>query len=187
MTVINIIADRDTYVDQDFPSANFGNSEELGMGYGWTPPGFGIIFDKRAFLHFTIPETPIGMVIDYALLYLYVEVAQSSSNNINSLTADWGEYSLNWNNKPEVIHQADESFRDYSVGWNEVSIIDFVNAWLTNNFHGHPFPNYGISIGRGDAQPYTTYISSREKAGYKPYIKINYKFPEYIGSSQIID
>jgi hypothetical protein len=145
-TSITLTPDADTHVYaydyRGWNTANWGKYDVLGAG--WNPIGG----EKRAYLHFKLPEIS---KVSSAKLQLY-QYHKAGSRNfdlaVHKVTGPWregrGEYpdndkslpgELNWGNQPEFEPRPTVIFKldSKTDRWIEVDLTNLVNEWLSES------------------------------------------------------
>jgi hypothetical protein len=120
----------DSYVDEEYPWANFGSAENLNVGTvcypGQESPGEqapSICMSKYGFLKFRIPQE-----IEYPVLYLYkitqdwVRVDTTTVRKVADIT--WKESTITWDNKPEMGDAIGNLEGGY-YGWGSLNLTSY--------------------------------------------------------------
>lgn len=119
----------DSYTDTLNAGINFGGDPEI---QAWD-----VVANSRkkyGFIRF-----PIGEGITDAVLRLYKSGGGTGTVYVRRVLADWGEYTITWNNQPSLSG----TLYSFSVGtgWNEVNITGLVQDWSEGTY-----PNYGLAL-----------------------------------------
>jgi len=112
------IADKDSYVDTGNPTSNYG-------GQDWLYVGEFIGDWNEAYLHFNFSNKPADWIKAEISLNFW-GVDETLSVTISLINESWGEYTINWMNKPEHGEVIDEILvtedRIYKI-----DVTDYVN------------------------------------------------------------
>ena len=100
------IADEDSMVEQDVPTQNYGTDPTMDVSSGL--PGSNNT--SRSFLKFDVSSIPAGadIVLQSATLRLWANSypAVTRTYDIHTVTEDWAEGTVNWNNQSAVVADA---------------------------------------------------------------------------------
>jgi hypothetical protein len=127
----------------------------------------------------SIPE---GSTINSAQFSIY---SQGSPNYqtivLHRITADWGEYSVNWNTFAASFDSSvTGTFTVNASGWQTVDLTSLVQAWVNDLY-----PNFGIVLMQG-LTPHNIYNSSEAlTVELRPKLEIHYTSPTGV-SGQIV-
>ncbi len=136
-----IFADRATFISSGNPNTIYGSWGD--MYFGYQPGAFGAM---RPFLRFPVNQLPSGATITNATFNIYlisVEDTQSRQYNAYTVSSDWQDGSLVWNNQPG---------RSSTVAFNAnlsdtTGVYHSTNATsLTQNWYSNPSSNFGLEI-----------------------------------------
>jgi uncharacterized repeat protein (TIGR02543 family) len=137
-TTVSFGASKDTYIDQNQPTTNFGSANDLDVKSADGHPSSN---NKRALIAFNLSSIPAGSTITSATLKLYVNGAPADPriHEVHRVTASWLEGAATWNTTPSFLGSvtATASITSSSnhtiVSWNVTSDVSaFVNG-TTNN------------------------------------------------------
>ncbi len=110
---ISTIASKDTYVDSDDPSANFG-------GQDWLYVGKDFLGDlHESYFNFSFSNKPSNWIKAEISLHIW-SVDQTMDVDVYLITESWNELTMNWINKPSknvkiTTLQLTTSFIRYSI------------------------------------------------------------------------
>ena len=135
-------------------------------------------YNHRIYIQFNISALPKDAVILSALLWLYKnpEGANPGVRNIQAfkVTSAWNEYTLNWNNQPDVSSRpATSTYVSGAFKWYSWNLIQDVRAW-----HNGSTLNHGTML-RDEAEDsgidYASVFLSREASHPEnPFLEIEY-------------
>ena len=166
---------KDTYIDQNAPTSNFGTNAALVVGTGTTTTQ-----NKRMLLKFDLGLIPNDANINSATLNLYFtgSVGMGSRTlNIHQITSDWEDTSATWNVQPTFNPTASSSKSvslQSSGGYIGFSVTSLVQS-LVNGA-----PNYGFLIKdsvEGDSLNQSMNFSSFDQTSNQPTLTIDYTIP----------
>lgn len=162
--------DQDSWANEANPDANYGSGTYL------------TVKDRsdltEAFLRFDDGQLGIldGQQIGSAALYLYQYQQTYSPGDaiaVHSVTQDWNEDAVTWNNKPSYAAEGVNSqvFLEGENMWREFPGLErYVSAWQSGDNFGFALENHA------DGQKnelYTRFYSSEvTDVQYKPYLKV---------------
>jgi hypothetical protein len=149
-----VYANKDTYLQESTPNANFGSSTELQVN---PVPGN----QKRALIGFDLSTIPPGSSVLSAKANFYNTQANSNPVLIHSITTDWTETGATWNNSPNIYDlNPIGSFIPASRNqYYSVDITTLVQQWMNG-----AIINRGLELIAASGAAETRY-SSREQAG----------------------
>lgn len=144
-------AQKDSYIHEGTPDANYGNADHLELFADWAHPGAEnpsvtlIRFDLAPYM---------GTIIDDAVLRLYVLPTGLQPGDVDVyLIADgWDENTVTWNNAPPDAQPSivTEPLPPAPDAWFEVPVTGFVQDWVDGAVPNHGFylsvPDQGIEI-----------------------------------------
>lgn len=90
-------ADADTYVDDRYPTTNFGYSQSLIVCIS---TAIFIGYVAEAYLYFNLAGKPDSWMKVEIEITLFVKSAEPFDVILYLITEEWDEYTLTWNNKP---------------------------------------------------------------------------------------
>lgn len=134
---------RDSYTASNRPDTNYGNDENLAVGYQLSDGDPGAL---RSFIQFDFPGgIPAGSTINQARVRLYQRSATGIGDMrivINRPSGSWDESSITWGNQPGFAggERASE-FIDSSTGHKEWNITGLAQEWKSG-----AVPNHGIIV-----------------------------------------
>lgn len=157
---------RDSTIDQDEPTTNFGGSIELETEVG-TPA-------KAALLWIDVSWVPVGATIDSATLTL-VPVSKTGTGMLEAypMTASWGETTATWTSKNAAIGSLvdDVTVPSTTLDPVELDLTSLVDDWVSG-----AAANYGIQL-RQDANA-TVWRSTEAALVYqRPSLRVCYTSP----------
>ncbi len=88
------IADKDTYINEAFPTSNYGGDINLYCGYGYL--GYYI---KETYFHFSFSDKPTNITKAELSLDIWA-VTQTMVLTMCIIDVGWDEYTMDWLNKP---------------------------------------------------------------------------------------
>lgn len=119
-------ADKDAYVSEEFPDANYGSSNILLVG---TRGGSYPFYKVSIYLHFTIssdywqePWREAWIYVDFYSGSTYVDIGISLTSNT------WDETNITWNNGPEPTVYKGHLFFDGSSNGFRISSYQIING-----------------------------------------------------------
>jgi RHS repeat-associated protein len=163
---------RDAYAQEGYPTTPAGNQFNLYLGYDtWYGKA-----RTRIFARFNPPNLPPGTTITNARAYLYQYVAQAGgtyNTRVCRITQDWGEYTLTWNNQPNITSCSGYAGTGNGVGWKYWTITSYAQAWQSGT------SNHGIFLqAQNELAPGGVYYSrdcvSQCPGGERPYMWLEY-------------
>lgn len=134
---ISTVAEKDSYVDSDDPTSNYGGQDWLIFGNylsGW----------NEAYLYFNFSDKPAGWTKAEISIDMY-SVSETFNATLSLINDTWNEYTIIWINKPvhrEVITTftvgAEKIYKfditDYIEGKNSISICLNASNYLQNGY-----------------------------------------------------
>lgn len=166
----NVPAEKDTYVSESNPDANFAFSTDLVAGRHWE---FGYLY--RIYLKFDHSPIPADAEVLSAEMHIYMGAATSDSYQleVRKVTSEWGENYLSWNNQPGMAHLVSigTTTLDSEPGWKTFDIREAVSEWIAGESS-----NEGIALMAGNetGDLGECWFHSRETGGCQPYIQVVY-------------
>lgn len=185
----DLITTEDSYVDEYYPTTNFGSSwiRAGSLGHAVCPSG-GAIFEKskRIYIKFDLTAY-MGKTIDVADIYLYQDSYSCHAwacytdylqdfIAASNVAANWTEGTITWNNKPADGGLSGASdiplnLKDFPV-WRVIHIKNMVQQILNG-----AVTNYGIRIWIVLHSPSSCFfidLQSKEVGGHKPYLHLEW-------------
>jgi hypothetical protein len=102
----------DAYVDQAFPTRNFGSDADLLVA------GRDKHRNRRALLRFTVPAVPHGCTLRVATLTLTAKTATDRRLVVTRTSGAWSEGGVTWNSRPAATGPASSAVvRASSASW----------------------------------------------------------------------
>lgn len=131
----------DTYIDQQYPSNNYGNSSNIFVQNSYTQA-------KRTLIKFDLSSIPQNVKIVEAKLHLYCYLTPPSGGvsqtlNVHRITQNWTEINATWSNMKNAYDTSVVASIDggKTIGWK---IWDLTT--IIENFVKGSYPNYGLMI-----------------------------------------
>ena len=162
-----VTATQDAYVNQAFPSTNYGTAD-LHVGT-WN----GNI--RRSLVQFDLSALPANAVVVSATMELYwivnlanaPQATQAITPQVEAILAAWGESTVNWTNQPLAESRGDPAYSLVYPGYNKFDVTQIAQAWKSG-----AVINNGIRV-RNDSD--TTYHSFESRHNtHKPRLTIVY-------------
>lgn len=167
-------ANRDTYVDKQNASTNFGASTNLEVNLGADP------IEAYTLVGFDTSSTPAGVEVISATLLMYNEVNRADLEQRSPLGGaalyadaivfdpDWTEMGVTWNNKPGSVYVNDPSTSWVDNGWTVFNVTNIVRQWLEEDME-----NDGILL-RAEASATVYYHFSSRQGINAPRLIVEY-------------
>lgn len=165
-------AEEDAWVNEDNPAANYGSSTYLSVRDRASLAEVYIKFSQDDF------DSLSGQEIGAASLFLYQYQGANSPGdilNLRKIISDWGELTVDWNNRPEYdlafVSSVDISGAANFTGWREWPGLEgMVSVWARE-------PNFGLALenhldGYKDELYARFYSSEYSDSSLRPYLKI---------------
>ena len=166
--IVNIFADKDTFISSNMPNNNFGNAFESRTGRDTT---FGA---TRTMMRFDLDPIPNKATINSAALNIYQSSYTPSQDTpyliqTRFLDSDWGEYAVTWNNNVpkwgDVMGTIEVST---GVGWRVFDVKNMLQEWANGK------ANYGLVLqGSNENTVRSRNFATRETAN-RPFITVTY-------------
>lgn len=168
-----IYASADTYVNENAPGTNYGNSATLNVRQDE------FLKESFALVRFNLASIPVGSTINSATFNAYLRNAGSYPGShrlsIYWVVGSWSSGTVTWNTKPSTVLTS--HYRDVpsTLGYYSWSITDMVQCWVDREalctdaslaLRAHPDHN----------QAFTRDFDSNQGAN-RPYLVINYTPP----------
>jgi hypothetical protein len=160
----------DTYINQNYPSTNYGESADVYIG---------VNDNLRCLVVFDVSGIPAGSVITKADLELY-KLTYINTSTIKAraylITQSWTESGVTWSNQPsfDINTYSDEvSWYTETTGeWVKWDIKNIVQRWVDGT------PNYGVMIKQTNSiAAGNSFVSSEHASANKPKLTITYNLP----------
>ena len=167
MPTINLYSIADVNDSSNDPTSNFGSSSYLTAG----ELNSGASRYRETFINFNWSLIPGNSNIISASLFMYLTANYANNNTtfyVYSLNNSWGEYTLNYNNKPGRVEAIGSCYLLYneSVGWKEFILNPAkIKEILTGN-------QYGVSVYSNVTDAGHNFMS-RENTN-DPYLHVEY-------------
>lgn len=162
---ITLSPSQDTFIDQDYPTDNFGNYSTL---YVSTTD-----INKHILLKFDLADIPKGSTINSATLLMDANGCGGQDETPELLLSyandNWGEQSVTWNTRPRVGVQID--LIDANPRLKSFAVTKAVTSWFTKTK-----PNYGMIL-TVQGGPYSCEFHSRERSLDDITLVVDYKAP----------
>jgi hypothetical protein len=164
---LTFTATQDAYVNQQFPSTNYGTADLL---VGTLSGNI-----RRSLLQFDLAALPSNAVVVSATLELYQivnlankpEATQVITPQFEAILAAWSESTVNWNNQPLAESRGDPAYTVFGPGYNKFDVTHIAQAWKSG-----AVINNGLRM-RNDAD--TTYLAFESRHNtHKPRLTIVY-------------
>ena len=169
----------DAFVSNATPDTNWGLQQTLAVQ---RPDASHIQF---AYLEFDLSAIPAGSTVNSAFLHLdTVGVNPPASSNLielTNLTSAWTEYTVTWNNRPDMGGTRYGLARVDQTGWGDsvwgtdlgYPLADLIKSWIDS-----PSSNHGFALRPVDDGVPGVQLASREAAPATwPYLIIDYSAP----------
>jgi hypothetical protein len=133
----------DATVLQGFPTADFGTTGDMWVGYDHCE-GAQI---ARSLVRFDLSSLPSDATIVQATLRLLLVNSCDMGERVHDVTAyridgSWSESSVTWNTKPGFAEAyGSASIPSRTWDWYSLDVIDLVQGWV-----GGSFPNHGLML-----------------------------------------
>lgn len=171
--VLTLPAQRDTYVDQNNPSTNYGNNTAVNI---WRESGT----EAHALLYFDTSALPAGASITSATLDVYSVInlqAPEAPGDVVPIRAEavlssWTETGVTWNNRPPSNYLNDPPVL-YQQEWLAYDVTNIVQAWADGTVDNH-----GIKLAPHVGDPSDTawaFFLDRSHATTGPRLTITYE------------
>jgi hypothetical protein len=133
-----LTAIKDTYINQDKPTDNYGNDNDLKVKSRDNSK------NKRSLVAFDVSSLPAGIAIQSATLRLYANGAPGSTRTYlaHRITQNWSESSSTWNNSSSTFNTSPTA--STSTDHNGYTLWDVTNDVI--NFYNGTSTNYGWLI-----------------------------------------
>ena len=159
-------ATKDAYVNQAFPSNNYGTAD-LYVGQ-----------QRRALVQFNLSALPANAVVVSATLELYeiwnkaaaLEAMSATTVEVQSILASWDESTVTWSNQPVAESQGDPIYTLVSAPtYDKMDVTKIAQAWKSG-----VVVNNGILIRNDSLTPYYGFESRNNSNTHKPRLTIVY-------------
>lgn len=135
-----LMAEKDTYADSALANKNFGEDNELNLGFN---PASKIIFIKFNFDNIDVSRLKEN---ETAFLSLFLLESAGADDLIEAdlllPQSEWQEKELNWNNKPSLFNSGLTVGLSSKPGEQKINITEIVNKWLTKEVENHGLALY---------------------------------------------
>ncbi len=178
----------DASVLEGKPTLNDGTDSTMWVGYEHCSTS--LIGRARSLVKFDVSAIPPGTQIVQATLSVYLTGSCDTGNKSRALTAyrttgDWGETSVNWNNRPDLA-EAYGSVTVSSRTWQRYSldVTNLVRGWVNSTY-----TNYGLFLRSGESSSDARLSLGTRNAGssYGPYLSITYAGMTMLSAPQTIE
>ncbi len=170
---LTLIAQQDSWVNENTPSTNYGADERLVVGHVLAEPRS---YNLGTLLWFDLSGLPRGATVSVAQLWLYQVRAQGAAEYQVwplAIWDAWDEATVTWENKPRAFSLDDPATSlDSSEGWKAWDVTRIVQNWAWGEIE-----NYGILL-QGDGQVGGLRVfHARDVKGMEPWLVIEYMPP----------
>lgn len=156
---------KDSYVDQNTPSTNYGNAISIKVQGRAS-------YNLRSYIEFDISSIP-SMVSEAKLwLYCYYVSDITRTHYIDRVTSSWNESTITWNSGQPSITNTNRASRSASVSDDD----QWVSWDITNLLNDETGSTLGVRLSDGsETGSLTTQFSftSSDDTSNHPYIEIN--------------
>jgi hypothetical protein len=114
------LADKDAGVASNQPDTNSGSSASIGAGYPNVEP----YVYSEGFIHFNLADKPTNLIS--AEIRLFIMVSDAGHIRFTTVDAEWGEYTVTWNNKPAGSALITDLDLTTDPGYRYINITDFI-------------------------------------------------------------
>jgi hypothetical protein len=157
----------DAGVQQNTSSGNFGGLPSLPVGYRLDHGRL------EGYLRFDLSSLPGDATIDSATLKLFAsEGGGTGAIKIRRITSAWGEYTVNWTNRPSYLKDVEASTDVPTSGWAEWDVTGLVQGWWQGTIDNHGLALTGPTGGENWSS-----FNSRESGSNKPILSILFTTP----------
>ncbi len=161
------------YVLQGDPTITYKSSSNNNT----IPVGHTTLDEARAFMKFDTSSIPANSSIDSSVFSITMQEERASIPRIKlySVTQDWNQDDLNWNNQPSVASTFEDSYaNDVTYSWWNFDVTNLTKGWYSGST-----PNYGFSLRGHDPGVsrryfFSKYYSSDPNRKFNPYVLIYY-------------
>lgn len=159
-------ATKDAYVNQEFPSNNYGTAD-LYVGK-----------QRRALVQFDLSALPANAVVVSATLELYeiwnlarqLEATAAMTVEAQAVLASWDESTVTWNNQPVAESRGDPVYTLVSAPtYDKMDVAKIAQAWKSGSV-----VNNGILIRNDTATTYYGFESRNSYNTHKPRLMVVY-------------
>ncbi len=161
-TTVTLSANKDTYVDQNAASGNFGTNKNRIFVSSFFEGTDGK--NERSLIQFDLSQIPSGSSIVSAELYLYMYASTGPAiNDLHRITAPWTETGATWiswvtpGGDYDPIVTSSAQIVDTSAAWIKFDVTSDVQSFVDGT------PNYGWLI-----KDYEEDSSNIRTIGYRP-------------------
>jgi hypothetical protein len=171
-TTITFNPIRDSYIDSDFPTANYGS--EWFVAVGLYEPGRIL----RALVQFDVSSIPSNATIESAWLRLRICTGCFGADNpirLWRLAGIWWETSVHWSNRPpyEGSYYDTSTVRCSSAGqWVSWYATNLVQEWVDGTR-----TNYGLMLMSAQEGTVNDKCLFSRQSGSQPRLEITYSLP----------
>jgi large repetitive protein len=175
-STITAVAQADSWVDENSPSANKGGDAILSVQAGspLDPESTSSRGRAHALLGFALPsEVPPGCVVESAKLRLFApEESSGTKAEAVQLASGWSERSVTWSNQPEAIGAGASAWS--TEGYMQWNVTSQVETMIETTNHGFLVRDAaeGAETGAGDHS-----FHSRENGESPPELVIRFGPP----------
>lgn len=164
---------KDAFVDEGFPSANYGTFHELSVGLSSGS-------ERRALIQFDLSTLPANARITSATLHLesVVNAARDPSQDptltiwVDSANISWSETSVNWTTRPLSTYRGDPPTHVPSgAGEHSWDVTHIVNEWVLGVLNNNGF----MLRGDGTSEGTRTFTSQEGRTELRPELDITYE------------
>ncbi|MFC1768800.1 Ig-like domain-containing protein [Nanoarchaeota archaeon] len=169
------VAGNDTFIDEKTPTTNYGTNANLNVD-----PRTGKT--KRAMITWNLSDVPAGVVIESAImeLYLLTDAGAALNTDVVRITQSWSETGVTWNTRPTFDATVyDTILVGGTLGWYSWNITTLVTEWYNGTY-----TNLGLYVkptteNAGNANDEKTFYSSDEATLTTLRPKLNITWSEY--------
>jgi len=179
LTTVTLNPVADAFVSNATPDTNWGLNQQISVA---RPDASHIQF---GYLEFDLSSIPAGSTVNSAFLHLdTVGVNPPESSNLieaTNLLSDWTEYTVTWNNRPDMGGTRYGLARVDQTGWVDsvwgtdlgYPLADLIESWIDT-----PTSNHGVALRPIDDGVPGVQFASREAAPATwSYLIIDYSTP----------
>ena len=164
-------AQKDSYVDQSNPSANYGSSSALYVSRNSGGD------ERHTLLYFDTGSLPDNIVVTSATLELYSQInaigptapAQNNLIQARAIVSGWRESLVTWNNRPPSTYLGDPAV-SYDQQWLSFDVTNIAQAWA-----GGSVENYGILLAPHKPETTSGFFFDRSNGALGPRLTITYE------------
>ncbi len=177
--IVTYIPTADSYVQNIYPTSNFGTSSEITSGKA-DPDFYDPTYYCRTLYLFNLSSIPSGATILSASLGLYGISDQTHNSYLYRITSSWAESTATWNLFPSFNttsllfgYHATPSVYAWKT-FTGTNLTSTIQSWVNGTY-----TNYGLAMmNQYGAEADGLYVvNSRENGSNKPYMYVYYTYP----------